>query len=511
MTLQEKIGQRLMTGFPGTEITEEFRQVVKNHKIGNVILFRENIRDRAQLKQLCRDIQELIQAETGHPAFIAIDQEGGVVTRFPEDAVNVPGAMALGATGDPENAYRAGLLIGREMHCLGPNFNFAPVADVNSNPRNPVIGIRSYADDPHTVARFIRRAVQGLLDGGVLCTAKHFPGHGDTDLDSHLALPCVDKPLEALEAAELLPFKAAIDAGVSAVMTAHILFPQIEPDLVPATMSRRIIQGLLREKLGFRGIIVSDCMEMAAIAAHYGVSEGTLAAFRAGVDLVEITHHPLLCADAAARLLEAAQSGELDMKEMDASVDRILAYKERCTAQALPCDFDFAAAALESRCLMEKTITEVQRPSAPFAVNDPLCIGCSPYRTSLVGNVEARQANPFGLQMAHLLGGTCADMTRNPSAAEIAQLVEQARQHGCAVIGTFNAATNPGQLELVHALNRSGIPTVVVALRGPYDLRNIPERVWALAVYEYSQESIRAAAQVLRGTLTPGGKLPVQL
>lgn len=511
MTLQGKIGQRLMTGFPGTEMTEEFIQTVKTYKIGNVILFRENITDCVQLKRLCEDIQALVRRETGHSALIAIDQEGGIVTRLKEDGVNVPGAMALGATGDPENAYRAGVLIGREMRALGPNINFAPTVDVNSNAANPVIGVRSYGDDPHSVARFAARSVRGLLDGGVLCTAKHFPGHGDTDLDSHLALPCVDKPLEELERVELVPFRAAVEAGVPAVMTAHILFPQIEPDPIPATMSRRIMQGLLREKLGFRGIIVSDCMEMAAIRAHYCVSEGTLAAFKAGVDLVEITHHPLWCGEAAQRILDAAQSGELDLEELEQSVQRILDYKEKWIEHAEPVEFDFEAAAQESRELMEKTITQVCAPAETMRLIHPLCIGCSPYRVSLVGNVNTREGNPFGTQMAQELDGTSADMFRDPSAGEIAGLVAQAKQVGSAVVGTFNAVSNPGQLELIRQLAAAGIPTAVVALRVPYDLRNLPEGVWGIAAYEYSPESIAAAAKVLRHELNPTGKLPVKL
>lgn len=509
MTLQDKIGQRLMTGFPGLEMTEEFIRVVREHKIGNVILFRENIRDCEQLKKLCAEIQELIRSETGHSAFIAIDQEGGIVTRLKEDGVNVPGAMALGATGDPENAYRAGLLIGREMRALGPNFNFAPTVDVNSNHLNPVIGVRSYSDDAHMAGRFAARSVQGLLEGGVLCTAKHFPGHGDTDLDSHLALPCVDKSMEELEKVELVPFKAAIDAGVTAVMTAHILFPQIEPDPIPATMSRRIMQGILREKLGFEGIIVSDCMEMAAIRTHYGISKGTLAAFQAGVDLVEITHHPLWCAEAAEHLLEAAQAGELDMAEMDASVERILSAKARWIEGRGPGEFDFASAREESRLLMEQTITEVS--GGPVSLNQPLCIGCAPYRVSLVGNVDTREGNPFGTQMAQELNGVCADMFRDPDAEEIAALVERAKKQGSAVVGTFNALSNPGQLALIRALAETGIPVAAVALRTPYDLRDLPETVWGIAAYEYSPESIRAAAKVLRGELQPAGKLPVHL
>jgi len=511
MTLQEKIGQRLMTGFPGLEMSEEFIQAVKEHKIGNVILFRENVRDNEQLKKLCADIQTLIRAETGHSAFIAVDQEGGIVTRLREDGVNVPGAMALGATEDPENAYKAGVLIGRELRSLGPNINFAPTVDVNSNRLNPVIGVRSYGDDPRKVAKFAAQSVRGLVDGGILCTAKHFPGHGDTDRDSHLALPCVNKSMAELEQVELVPFRAAVEAGVPAVMTSHILFPQVEPENVPATMSRRIMTGLLREELGFDGIIVSDCMEMAAVRLNYGVSEGTLAAFKAGVDLVEITHHPQWCGEAAVRLLEAAQAGELNMEEMDASVNRILEFKERWIENYEAADFDFAAAAEESRLLMEQTITEVQRPAAPVVLEHPLCIGCPPYRVSLVGNVDTRQGNPFGEQMAQELGGQCATMFRDPSDEEITDLVARAKLSGSAVVGTFNALANRGQLKLVRTLVDNGIPTAVIALRTPYELRELPEAVWAIAAYEYSPESIRASAKVLRGELVPTGKLPVRL
>ena len=501
-----------MTGFPGTEMSEEFRQAVRDYKIGNVILFKENVRDCSQLKQLCRDIQDFVRQETGHSAFIAIDQEGGTVTRLQADGVNIPGAMALGATGNPENAYQMGKLIGRELRHLGPNFNFAPSVDVNCNPRNPVIGARSYGDDPASVGRFGARAIQGFLEGGVLATAKHFPGHGDTDLDSHLALPCVDKSMEQLEQMELIPFRAAVEAGVPAVMTSHILYPQIEPDNIPATMSRRIMTGILREKLGFQGIIVSDCMEMAAIRANYGVSEGTLAAFKAGVDLVEITHHPVWCCDAAQRILDAAEKGELNMDEFEASVQRILDAKKKWIDDMEPCGFDFAAAAEESRRMLEQTITQVAAPAADFHFSEnPLCIGCEAYRTSLVGNVDEEKGNPFGIAAAEVLHGTCADMTRNPSQEEIDCLVARAREHGSAVVGAFNTIANPGQMALIRALAENKIPTAVVGLRTPYDLQDLPEGVWAFVVYENSRESIRAAAKVLAGELVPAGKLPVKL
>ena len=329
MDLREQIGQRLVTGFPGTELTEDFRRMVREYKISNVILFRENITDCAQLKQLCGEIQALVRRETGHGAFITADQEGGLVTRLPGDAVNVPGAMAIAATGDPENAYRAGLLTGRELRALGVNFDLAPSVDVNSNPENPVIGARSYGDTPQEVSRYANRMIRGLLDGGVLCSAKHFPGHGDTDTDSHLALPCVDKSMEELERTELLPFREAVRAGVPAVMTTHILFPQLEPEHLPATMSRRIMTGLLREQMGFDGLIVSDCMEMRAIKDHFGTVNGVVAAMAAGVDLVFISHDTLLSGQAARAAEQAVAEGRLSAAEMQASVQRILALKEK--------------------------------------------------------------------------------------------------------------------------------------------------------------------------------------
>lgn len=200
-----------------------------------------------------------------------------MVSRLGADAAVVPSAMCVSATGEPRNAYLAGLITGRELSALGVNFDLAPVMDVNSNPHNPVIGVRSYGDAPETVSRYGVEMIRGLTEGGVLSCAKHFPGHGDTALDSHLSLPRVDKTLEELESCELAPFRAAIEAGVPAVMTTHILFPELEPDGVPATMSRRIITGILKERMGFKGLVVSDCMMMQAIQTYYGTVNGIVA------------------------------------------------------------------------------------------------------------------------------------------------------------------------------------------------------------------------------------------
>ncbi len=513
MTLQEQVGQRLVTGFPGTELTEDFRRMVREHKIANVILFKENIESCEQLARICKEIQALVREETGHGAFITIDQEGGTVTRLPADAVNVPGAMAIAATGDPENAYRAGLLTGRGLRALGVNFDLAPSVDVNCNPKNPVIGARSYGDTPDTVSRYAARMIQGLLDGGVLCSAKHFPGHGDTDADSHLALPCVDKSRAELDKMELAPFAAAIRAGVPAVMTTHILFPQIEPGGVPATMSRTIMTDLLRGEMGFDGLIISDCMEMRAIKDHFGTVNGIIAAMGAGVDLVFVTHNTLLGGEAAGAVCEAVRTGRLDAAEMEASANRILSYKEKWVDAMQAEPFDFETARAESEAMLQKTITEVHRPAAGrVGLGDsPLCVGCAAYRVSLVGNVDDGTANVFGNLLAEELHGEAAQMSPDPSAEEIAVLTERAQRHSCAIVGTFNAYLRPGQRALIESLAAAGVPTIAVSLRVPYDLTGLPESVWSLAAYEYTPQSIRAAARVLRGETQATGTLPVTL
>ncbi len=207
MDIREKIGQRLVFGFPGTTIPAEFAALVREYKIGNVILFRYNIENLPQLARLCAAIQQLIRGATGRDAFITIDQEGGMVTRLPWDAVNVPGSMALAATGKPENAVLAAEITARQLRGVGVNFNLAPDLDVNSNPMNPVIGVRSFGDDPQSVALFGTKAVEGYKNGGMLCCGKHFPGHGDTAVDSHIGLPRIEKTLAELESCELIPFR----------------------------------------------------------------------------------------------------------------------------------------------------------------------------------------------------------------------------------------------------------------------------------------------------------------
>lgn len=329
MTIREKIGQLIFVGFPATTPGKEFIHIVSEYKIGNVILFARNIESAAQVRQLCTDLQKLIRKETGNPAFISIDQEGGMVVRLSQDCTNIPGAMAVAATGRTENAYAAGKITGRELKVLGINTDLAPVMDVNSNPANPVIGVRSYGDNPQAVLEYGIKMMHGLNSEGVMAVLKHFPGHGDSAVDSHLALPTVSKTMEELEAIELLPFKKAIDSGAEAIMTCHILFPCIEKENYPATMSSVIITGLLRERMGFKGLVMSDCLEMNAIKEYYGTANGALIALKAGVDMVLVSHSADLAEETVKLIESAVASGDLPLERLDEAVSRVLMYKAK--------------------------------------------------------------------------------------------------------------------------------------------------------------------------------------
>ena len=508
MTITEKIGQRLVGGFPGTEMSPEFIRLVKEYKIGNVILFQRNCESSGQLAKLCRDIQELVGRETGHRAFITIDQEGGAVTRLPCEAVNVPGAMALAAAGGPENAYRAARLTAAELRSYGINFNLAPVADVNNNPDNPIIGVRSYGDTAEQAARYAAAALQGYLDGGVMASAKHFPGHGDTAMDSHLSLPCIDKTLEELERLELRPFKALIGAGCPAVMTTHILFPRLEPDNVPATMSRRIITGILKERLGFKGLVVSDCVEMQAIGVYYGSAKGAAAAMAAGVDLVLVSHTAETLEEAARACREAVDSGEIAMEELDASAEKILRYKEQYCMEPVGAP-ERPEALAEAAALRQATITLAQG-TIPELGEKPFFCGCADYQAGLVSN-RAMEKPAFAEFMASRLGGVALVTGKDPSPEEIQTAADAARGHSSIFLSAYNGHLFPGQTALMEALGKLDIPMAVVALRNPYDLRYAPGHAAAIAAWDYSRLTLEALVPVLAGKARPQGRLPIAL
>lgn len=553
MDLREQIGQRLVIGFPGTELDPEFKRLVKEYKIGNVILFQRNLKSMEQVKALCADIQELVRRETGHDAFITIDQEGGKVTRLPGDGCNVPGAMATAATGEVENAEILAHITAKELKAVGVNFNLAPCMDINNNPENPVIGVRSYGDTAETVAAYGTAAFRGYRKGGVLSCAKHFPGHGDTAVDSHVGLPVIDKTMEELEALELKPFRAAMEAGIQAVMGSHILFPKLEPDNVPCTMSRRIVTEVLKGRLGFAGLVVSDCMEMDAIKKYYGTVKGVVSAMAAGVDMVLVCHTAALQEESARAVLQAVEEGRLSGEEMRISAEKVVRLKEEYAKGAeteAPCRCTEEDRALE-REIRRKSIVvmagdglrsvglEREKPGKGAAAQGgdsqgsvgperqssgecpaamgPVVLGAAPfftgsgsYRATLAFNDE-ELSETFAAHMAARLGGTHFDVGSDPKEEEIGEAVERARGASGIVVSLFAAREQAGQYRLVEALSGLGVPVIAVALYSPYDLKGLPAGVTGIAAWDNTPMTLQALEELFRGEWQPTGRMPVKL
>jgi beta-N-acetylhexosaminidase len=277
------VGQLFIVGFHGTTPSKDIEMLIREYKVGAIVLFQRNVESADQLRDLVNSLQEIARsAGYKQGLFIAIDQENGLVTRVkPPIAPQLPGGMALGATGDASNAYKIACATSETLKSFGINMNYGPIADVNSEPKNPVIGVRSPSDNPEVVGKFVSEQIRGFKDSGIASCVKHFPGHGDTSVDSHYGLPEISKSMAEIRACELVPFKRAIDEGAESVMTAHIKLSGISEEL-PASLSP-FAMGLLRNELGFNGLIVSDCLEMDGVRGPYGTEKAAVMALKVGM------------------------------------------------------------------------------------------------------------------------------------------------------------------------------------------------------------------------------------
>lgn len=325
LSLAEKIGQLFLVGFEGTAVTPELVAWLETYGWGGVILFGRNIESPAQLLRLTHGLQTM-QRRHSLPLLVAVDQEGGRVARLKAPFTAFPSAARVGQRASEPLAYEVGQAFGRELSAVGINMDMAPVLDVLTNPDNTVIGDRAFGPDPHGVARLGLAFMHGLHAAGMVAVAKHFPGHGDTRLDSHVALPISERTKAQLKACELLPFQAAIGAGVQAIMTAHVIFKAWDP-AHPATVSASILRDILRTELGFSGVIVSDDLGMAAMSETMPWEEIPLRAIRAGVDLLLICHHRPRQEQAYTAILRAVEAGEVAETLIDAAVARVHALK----------------------------------------------------------------------------------------------------------------------------------------------------------------------------------------
>lgn len=517
MSLDHAIGQLLMLTFAGTEPPAELLAALRAQPFGGVTLFRAlNGQSPAQVRALTSALQAAVAAADYPPLLIAVDQEGGQLMALP-GTTPFPGNLALGATRSADLARRAGYATGCELAAMGVNVNYAPVCDVNVNPNNPVVGTRAFGDDPARVAELSAAMVTGLQAAGVAATAKHFPGHGATDTDSHYGTPVLLHDATRLHAVELQPFAAALRAGARLVMTAHVALPALtgSPDL-PATLSPAILRGLLRRDLGFEGVIVSDALNMQAIRQGVGLAIDVIAAVAAGVDLLVLAcgwpEQQLI----AALLLQAAQRGLLAPAEVAGSVERVLALKAWCGQQQPPplgvvgCA-EHQALALEIAARAVTLVRDTARqlplrlaPAARLAVVLPQPEDLTPADTSSYERPDfAARLRAFHSRVDEFV------MPMNPSPAEVAALRETVGAYDRVVIGTINATQHPGQAALVNALVAQGCAPIAVALRMPHDVLAYPGVPTFACTYSLQPPALEALAQALFGRLPFAGQLPL--
>ena len=492
------LGQCLCVGFDGPVIPEEYKALVRDYKIGNALLFKRNVKSYKQLRALCDDLKKLILEETGFEPFIMIDEESGSVSRIGHIAAPTPCAMAAGATGDPENAYTLGRIAGEELRAVGVNMDLGPVLDCYSNPDNVVIGNRSFGVSPEEVTKFGLAFMRGLHDAGVFACGKHFPGHGDTAVDSHLALPLVTRSEKAYRETDLVSFTAAIRAGIEAIMTAHVMVPALDPDRVPCTVSKRVMTGLLRQELGFEGLLISDGMEMKAVMDLYGIEDGVRRALEAGVDIALVCHSAAQAASAMEYLGKRLESGEMDIALIRDRYDRVLRWKRKLPpAMGNEDSFGSPAQRAAARRIMEASIRLLSAPEGkplPALSKDTLFLSLPAQAVSLASDEVPLNA---AARFADRVGGAWANAFPGEEAVQKAKLIVAFFSRG---------ADLPAFTDTVSRLAASGKPVIAVSLTTPRCLDFLPDTVWKVAGWQYDELSLDALATFL-GKGPRGGRV----
>ncbi|MFB7323078.1 glycoside hydrolase family 3 protein [Streptomyces sp. NPDC056190] len=536
MTLEEKVGQLFVMRVYGHSATAPTQadidanlkeigvrtaaELIAKYRVGGIIYFAwaNNTQNPHQIADLSNGIQQAALGQPrGLPLLVATDQEHGIVCRVGKPATLFPGAMAIGAGGSPADAHTLGRISGAELRALGINQDYSPDADVNVNPANPVIGVRSFGADPDAVAGLVAAEVKGYQSSKVAATAKHFPGHGDTATDSHYGFPVITHSRELWEKLDAVPFRAAIKAGIDSIMTAHIQFPALDDSGDPATLSHPVLTGILRGELGYDGVVVTDSLGMDGVRTKYGDDRVPVLALKAGVD--QLLNPPSL--DVAWNaVLSAVRAGELTEARLDESILRILRMKAKLGLLDDPyvsqADVDRVVGigthlAAADR-VAERTTTLLANegrllPLSPRSHNKLLVVGADPASpsgtTGPPTGVLAAALTELGFQATALSTGTA------PSAATIDKAVAAAQDADAVVVGTYNVTAGSSQKTLVQRLVATGRPVIAVAIRNPYDIAHLPTVPAHLAAYSWTDVELRAAARVIAGQVRPHGRLPV--
>lgn len=516
----DDIGYKFMLAFEGKiRPPAHIVKWLRGRRLGGFSLFRPyNYETPEQLRGLTAWLQWAAAQAGQPPLLIATDQEGGQLTALGAGTTQFAGNMALAATRDPELARRVGRAIGLELAAVGVNINYGPVADLNTNPANPGLGIRTFGDDPALTAAMVAATVEGLQSAGVAATVKHFPGTGDLAVDAHYQLAVSHHGRERLEAVELVPFRAGTGAGAKLLMSGHVAVPALGGSAgVPSTISREVMTDFARGALGFDGVTITDALDMGAITQGAGQIVDVIAAVRAGVDLLLVMPDPEVEERLYQGVRHAYTRALIDDGHLDGSIERILDLKRWAGSQEQP-DLDVVGCIAHHRLEDElacRSITLVRdtarllplrpEPDARIAAVMPQPTDLTPADTSKYVRPQLADA----LRLHHPYVDEFIPSQR-PTDEEITALRDRLAGYDLLVIGTISASLQPEQAALANALLGLGIPAVTVALRTPYDLGVYPQSQTHLCTYSIHPPSLDALARALFGELSPTGVLPVR-
>jgi len=510
LSLEQRVAQMFIVNLYGSQLTEAGRNFLTQQQPAGLVLLPENVKSPAEVTQLINTYQQTITESGGLPLLIAVDQEGGMISHLSNGFTTFPVPMLLTATGDTDLAERVGRAMAQEMLAVGVNMDLAPVADLETNPNNPIIKRRAFGNDPQMTSPILAGFIKGMQGANVLATAKHFPGHGDSSTDSHTGLPVISLDRNRLESVELAPFRAAIEAGVSTIMVAHIWYPALEPQKdLPASMSHNIVTGLLREEMGYQGLIVTDALDMDAIDTVYSYPKAALTAIKAGVDLV-IAAHVSLEAQAAGiqAVIDAVRSGEIPEERINESVRRILAAKERYGI-------------LNWQALDPNTVTERLNLAEHSKLIDEL------FEKGVTVALDKNHVLPLqaGKSVALIYPGTRIQIPEfckvdgvtvrplsvqtSPSVDDIERAKIQTTLSDLAIVFTQNADADANEKALVKALPPD--KTIAVALASIYDWTVYPKISGYVVTYSPLPQAIPAVCGVLFGKIPANGKLSIKL
>ncbi|MDX1992309.1 MAG: glycoside hydrolase family 3 N-terminal domain-containing protein [bacterium] len=508
MTLEHKVGQMFMVNLYGVGLSQAGREMLETWQPGGLFIGVSNIESFQQVANLNTTYQQTIIAAGGVPLFIATDQEGGLIQRLQEGFTRWPVSMLVTAANDADLAFRVGQGMAQELRAAGLNMNLAPVADLNTNVDNPIIGRRSPGSSPELVGLAVSNLALGMQEQGVLATVKHFPGHGDTSADSHTELPRIDYDAARLEAVELAPFQMAIDAGVSAVMVGHLWMTAYDPDTtLPASLSYNVITGLLRDQMGFEGIVTTDALEMDAIDLNFTPEEASVRAVEAGVDLLltGVNTGEAQQARMMQAVVDAVRSGRITEARIDESVRRILSAKaDMGILDWTPPTPEEQVIEADAHALL---INELFEAGVTVAYDSGNHIPLNPERSAIIfpGNRAQiwRDCSPYSNAVQYM------SVNDSPSEAEIATAVTLAGQVDTVVVWTRDAYLTEDLAPLVNALPAE--KTVVVALISPHDWLLFPQISGYIATYSPMEAGVTTACAILFGALPARGRLAVDL